>query len=429
MRKYSLVITVLFLFTALYYSCEREKTPVEVTDEMARDTLYDIMNYWYYWYDEVPDIDKNDYNNPYTLLEAMRYDELDKWSFVADYEEFIADMAGEFYGYGISIGLDEEDNARIAMIYSGSPLYAKGVRRGWIVKAINGYNISAIIKSGDSYTYNLAFSTSTSEFVFEKPDGTTWETSSTKSSFTVNTVLEYDTLNLKSGKTGHLVLESFKASTSGELEEAFSFFRDNNITDLIIDLRYNSGGYLTVAQEMSGYIAGNNLNSEIFALLRYNDKRSRNNYPYYFEETDIALDVTNIVFITTRATASASEAVINGLKPFFNIVSVGDTTYGKPMGMDGWVCSEKYIFYPVTFKIVNADQQGEYFGGLAPEIIGDDDLRYDFDDRREECLGEAIDYLENGTITSKSIKSHYKPVYMFNRPEWSDNMFSATPVR
>jgi len=375
----------------------------------------------------MPAIDKNNYSNPYTLLEALRYDELDKWSFVADYEEFMADMAGEFYGHGISIGVDEENNARIAMIYSGSPLYVQGVRRGWIVLTINGYDIAAVIKNGDAYTYNLIFSASTSDFVFKKPDGTIWETTSTKSSFTVNTVLEYDTLKLKSGTTGHLVLESFKGSTSAELEEAFDFFRDNNVSDLIIDLRYNSGGYLAVAQEMSDYIAGNTLNSEIFALLQYNDKRSRHNYPYYFGETSIPLDVSNIVFITSRATASASEALINGLKPFFNIVSVGDTTYGKPMGMDGWVCAEKYIFYPVTFKIVNAQGQGEYFGGLPPEITDRDDLEHDFNDRGEDCLQSAIDYLENGTISTKSKDIQYKPVYMFNRPEWSDNMYTTIP--
>lgn len=427
MRRNIIVSALLLLFITFAFSCEKKESPVKVTDEMARDTLYDIMEYWYYWHDNMPAINKKNYSNPYTLLEALRYDKLDRWSFVADYEKFMADMAGEFYGHGFSMGVDEEDNARIAMIYSESPLYIQGVRRGWIVSSINGHDIATVIKNGDAYTYNLIFSAPTSAFVFKKPDGTLWETTSTKSKFTINTVLEYDTLKLKSGTAGHLVLESFKSSTSAELEEAFDFFRDNNVSDLIIDFRYNSGGYLDVALEMSNYIAGNNLNSEIFSLLRYSDKRSRHNYSYYFGETSVPLDISNIVFITSRATASASEALINGLKPFFNIVSVGDTTYGKPMGMDGWACAEKYIFYPVTFKVVNAQGQGEYFGGLPPEIIGGDDLKHDFNDREEECLKYAIEYLENGTVTAKSEESRYRPVYMFNRPKWSDNMFTTIP--
>ena len=76
---------------------------------------------------------------------------------------------------------------------------------------------------------------------------------------------------------------------------------------------------------------------------------------------------------------------------------------------------------------MNAQGQGEYFGGLPPEIIGGDDLKHDFNDREEECLKYAIEYLENGTVTAKSEESRYRPVYMFNRPEWSDNMFTTIP--
>ena len=244
------------------------------------DTLYDIMEYWYYWHDNMPAINKKNYSNPYTLLEALRYDKLDRWSFVADYEKFMADMAGEFYGHGFSMGIDEEDNARIAMIYSGSPLYIQGVRRGWIVSSINGHDIATVIKNGDAYTYNLIFSTPTTAFVFKKPDGTLWETTSTKSKFTINTVLEYDTLKLKSGTAGHLVLESFKVRPRRNWRRLL-IFRDNNVSDLIIDLRYNSGGYLDVALEMSNYIA-ETTSTPKFSLLRYSDKRSRHNYSYYF---------------------------------------------------------------------------------------------------------------------------------------------------
>ncbi len=74
---------------------------------MARDSLYYLMRQWYYWYDQMPTVKKEDYTDPYELLEAMRYKTLDKWSFVADYNEFIAEMQGEFVGHGIRIGLDD----------------------------------------------------------------------------------------------------------------------------------------------------------------------------------------------------------------------------------------------------------------------------------------------------------------------------------
>src|SRR4030043_1928906 len=131
---------LLLIMLIVFASCRKEDPhPAgnEVTPAMARDTLYYIMKQWYYWYNLMPSVTKENYADPYDLLEALRYTEIDKWSFVADYEEFVAEMEGTFVGHGFRIGLDKSLNARIAMIYNNSPLYQEGVRRGWIVKKIN----------------------------------------------------------------------------------------------------------------------------------------------------------------------------------------------------------------------------------------------------------------------------------------------------
>ncbi len=132
------------LFLTLFASCKKDNVPpdVTVTPAMARDSLYYIMNEWYYWYDLMPTVNKDDYADPYELLDAMRYKELDRWSFVADYDEFMAEMQGTFVGHGFRIGVDDSGNASIAMIYNNSPLYANGVRRGWIVKKINDTDVA-----------------------------------------------------------------------------------------------------------------------------------------------------------------------------------------------------------------------------------------------------------------------------------------------
>ena len=82
----------------------------------------------------------------------------------------------------------------------------------------------------------------TNTFLFQKPDGTEVTYSSTKASFTINSVTAYDVLDLSSGKTGYLCFDSFIDPSEDELNEAFAFFKANNVTDLIIDLRYNGGG-------------------------------------------------------------------------------------------------------------------------------------------------------------------------------------------
>lgn len=425
------LIIIVFIFLSLFSSCKKnDPEPVivnELTDAMARDSLYYLMKQWYYWYDLMPSVKKEDYADPYKLLEAMRYQELDKWSFVADYNEFIAEMQGEFVGHGIRIGLDSDLKARIAMIYSKSPLYAEGVRRGWIVKSVNGYDIAKILIDHDATAYNTAMGASTAgitnKFVFVKPDATEVEISSTKSSFIINSVLQYDTLKLSSGVTGYLAFESFIEPSPEELAVAFDFFNSCNIQDLILDLRYNGGGYLYVAQGLASEIAGQAAynSGSVFATLQYNNKNLSQNYTYRFTVPASNLLLTRLVVITTRGTASASEAVMNGLRPYMNVVSIGDTTNGKPVGMNGWSVGEKYFFWPITFKIINKNNEGDYFDGIAPGKVVADDITHDFGDRNELCLKEAIHYLENGSFSTKGSVPFYRYTQYSEKPSWMNN--------
>jgi carboxyl-terminal processing protease len=235
--------------------------------------------------------------------------------------------------------------------------------------------------------------------------------------------LLYDTLHLSSGIAGHLVFESFILPSKAELETAFSFFKANNVTDLILDLRYNSGGYLNIAQQLASYIAGDSKTNIVFAKLSYNDKSQSANSTFPFLKTLYPLSLSRLVVITTRLTASASEAVMNGLDPHLNLVSIGDTTLGKPMGMNGWECKKKYYFWPVTFKIVNSVNEGEYYDGIVPSHIATDDITHDFGDRNEECLKEAISWLQTGLFSSKGAADFSRSTQFSEKPSWINNVF------
>ena len=423
-----------FILMFFILSCKKNDTTpppdTGLTPAMARDSLYALMNQWYYWYSYMPAVNKDNYADPYALLEAMRYKTLDKWSFVEDYDTFVAEMQGTFVGHGFRIGLDNQDNARIAEIYNLSPLYAEGVRRGWIVKSINGTAVAPILKSGDSNAYTNLIGPSTAGitnvFVFVKPDNTETTITSTKTTFTINSVILYDTLHLSSGITGHLVFDSFIQPSEQELNTAFGYFKACNVTDLILDLRYNSGGYLYIAQELASYVAGNALASDnsIFARLVYNDKNQAENYSYQFQPTTSPLTLNKLVVITSRLTASASEAVMNGLRPYMSIIGIGDTTYGKPVGMNGWDVGKKYFFWPVTFKMVNSNNQGDYYAGFPPAKAVADDITHDFNDRNELCLSESIHYLETGSVSAKRASIFYRHTGFSEKPAWMNNGFS-----
>jgi carboxyl-terminal processing protease len=421
---------IIILSLSLFASCKKDnvKPATTVTAAAARDSLYKIMNEWYLWYNLMPVVNKDNYADPYKLLDAMKYKTLDRWSFILNNEEHTAMLTGNFVGHGFMMMIDTSNNARIAMIYDKSDLYLNGVRRGWIVKKINGTNIAPIIISHDSTAYtNLlgkAEAGITNTFLFQKPDGTEVTISSTKSSFIMNTVMVADTLQLPSGITGHLVFDSFFYPAQSELASAFSYFKANNIKDLILDLRYNSGGQLNIAQTLASYIAGNSRAENVFVKLSFNDKNQESNVSYPFLNTAYSIDLQRIIIITSSSTASASEDVINGLKPFVNVVTIGGTTDGKPTGMTEWNIGNQYYIYPVEFKLVNKDDEGDFFGGIAPDAQILDDITRNFSDREELCLKAAISYLETGLVpTTKSMSQFHRQPQFSEKPAWMNNAF------
>ena len=432
MKKILIFVTIILL---LFTTCKKKEpipnSDIVTVDQEARDALYGVMNEWYLWYDVMPRVTPENYADPYELLDAMRYKTYDRWSFVEDYDAFNAYYAGSFVGHGYRIGLDETGKARIVFIYKNAPLYSEGVRRGWIVKKINGYDIATILRNGDGAAYSTAIGASvagiTNTFIFVKPDGAEITMSSTKATFNVNSVLLYDTIHLSAGKVaGHLVFESFIDPSIDELSTAFAFFKQNNVTDLILDLRYNSGGLLDVAQELASYIAGSSKVGTTFAKMLYNNKKQASNTIIAFKATDYPLGLTRLAVITSRSTASASEVVINGLRPHLQVVCIGDTTDGKPTGMNIWNYDNTFVFAPVTFKNVNSANQGDFFGGLLPGKLVSDDITHDFDNRNELCLKEAIKYLETGSVSTKGQSIFKKSMQISERPEWQNNLFVGT---
>ncbi len=424
------LILVALIFPLFITSCRKKDVPpVYTTDEMARDQLYDIMNQYYLWYNLMPVVTKDDYKTPYSLLDAMMYKTLDRWSFVETYDQYQAQMTGTFVGHGISMGLDASNQVRIAMIYKNSDLYSKGVRRGWIIKTLNGTALAPIFINNDGTAYSNLIGPSTAgitnTFVFQTPAGKDSTIASTKSSFITNPVLVADTLHLSSGIAGHIVLDQFFPPADVELDTAFAFFKRSNVTSLIVDLRYNGGGMLDLCATMASYIAGASYANTTFVGLAYNNKNTDQNTLFKFTAVANPVSVSKIVFINTRGTASASEDLINGLKPIFNsnIVCLGDTTNGKPVGMNGFPYSTSYVFWPICFKVVNSNGNGDFYTGIPPAKLVADDITHDFSDRSESNLKEAIYYLEHGTLSSKGEYIFRRSVLFSEKPDRMNNAF------
>jgi len=221
---------------------------------------------------------------------------------------------------------------------------------------------------------------------------------------TAPSIYKATTLTVGEKKVGYLMLKSFINSTNDELDAAFTKFKADGVTELVVDLRYNGGGWLDGSEHLASLITGGGLKDKLFTRLTYNGKHQDYNSDYHFKDYSQSLELTKVVFIATGGTASASEVVINGLKPYIEVAIIGDTTYGKPVGMNPMSHCD-YTLVPITFKLANADAYGDYFDGMPADCAADDDVTRDFGDPEEGSLKAALSYLNDKTCPAATVQS------------------------
>jgi carboxyl-terminal processing protease len=171
------------------------------------------------------------------------------------------------------------------------------------------------------------------------------------------------------------------------------------VSDLVVDLRYNGGGYVTVQEKLANYLAPAAANGNLMMKQEYNDKYTRYNSTENFKKLG-SLNLSRIFFIVSKSTASASELVINNLKPYMEVILLGpDDTYGKPVGYFPIPVGSWYIF-PVSFRSTNQKGEGAYFKGLPVAHKVADGLDKDWGDADEASLASALRYITTGKFTN-----------------------------
>ena len=184
---------------------------------------------------------------------------------------------------------------------------------------------------------------------------------------------------------GYLVYSAFESGFDQELFDVFKEFKSQNITELILDLRYNGGGDVTSANLISSCIAGDLCIDKTFASYRYNDGRMKvlgNQRPIqkfaYSQYDNLStslsaggLNLQKVYCLVTDDSASASELVINALRGIdIEVILIGTTTHGKNVGMEGvelTAGTDKYLFFPITFQAYNAKGFGDFENGFIPD--------------------------------------------------------------
>lgn len=379
--------------------------------DLVKDTALLATRDLYLWYDKIPTtFNPRSYADPAALMTAVRQYSIepgfsaavDRWSFAATQQQWNDVSSGVAGDFGLNVFFRQEGDLRVRAVEAASPAGRAGVRRGWRITGINGNG--NITTSNSSFIVQGVYQSSASSFAFQKPDGSTVNLSLNASTYQENPLVLDSVYAVNGRNVGYLAFNSFLGDTTAVqngFSRVFNRFAAQGIQDLVVDLRYNGGGYVNLAQTLADYLAPSSANGQVMMTQKFNANYSSYNSTDRFQKRG-SLNLNRVFFIVSSGTASASELLINSLKPYMDVLLVGPSkTHGKPVGyfpvpVGGW-----YVF-PVSFATVNKNGEGAYYDGLALNGQAADGLDKDWGDLLETALAAAVRYITTGVFRTSA---------------------------
>ena len=448
-----------FLFLFLFNSCRKDEVTLVLTPQQKwTSEVFTTMQAIYLWNDALPaKLDTAKYNTAEKALEYLSGlkinpttgQAIDHYSFL----DKIGNLSGEIsqgtssgdYGFMIVAGYNASGQVSffVNYVYKNSPAGKAGVVRSSEIISING---SSDVHPGvDSQGYldahsagytnivNALFSSTSASFGFKKSNGTTLTTSLNVASYSINSVLCDSVYAVGTKKVGYVVFNQFLgASSQTELTNTINKFQTGGVKYVIVDLRYNGGGSVETCEKFSSMLAPVSANAKMMytykmntALTEYYTAKNEN-FSTNFTKTN-TFEPTELYFIVSGSTASASELLINNLLPYYSgkLFLIGGTTYGKPCGF--WstpigytekqtTTKEGYDLYAVSFETVNANNEGGYYAGMTPGstkyngVAAYDSYYLDWGNVNDLCLAQAINHISGGAFKVPSSLQKAKQV-------------------
>lgn len=402
---------LLFFSAFVLVGCHDDMDDViRPTSELdIKNFIWRGMNYIYLYKNEVPDLadtrfasqeELNEFLTSFSSPEDLFYDGLvaseDDFSFlVDDYIELEKSLDGIRVSNGMQYGLrrysETSDNVLgyVRYVLPNTSAEEKGITRGMLFNSIDGVQLTvenfARLLEPETYTIGLA-QIENGEI---SPTGETITLE--KEEYTTNPVFIAKILPTENAKVGYLMYNGFTGTFDAVLNDTFGLFQAENITHLVLDLRYNGGGSVETANDLGSMITGQ-FTDEVFYTEQWNEE-----FQTYYEQNDPealinrfnakistgaqinSLNLNEVYVLTTLRTASASELLINGLDPYINVIQVGSSTTGKFQASTTIYDSPNfkrsdanpghtYAIQPLIYKTLNAVGKTDYFNGLPPDI-------------------------------------------------------------
>lgn len=350
----------------------------------------------YLWYNEIEDVNPAAYSNVETYFQQLKTAELtpggnekDKfhWSQPTDVLQSNTEQ-GVIYGYGISWENDRGDMV-VALVEPYSVAFNAGITRGMKLQRVDDIVLATLSSAEVSRLMTVLYPSqrdASHVFRFETLDNQLKTITLTASDNDLYAVHETRLHQVAGSRTlyGYLLFNTHHAHAEYELIESIKWLKERNIDKLILDVRYNGGGYLDIASQLSYMISGVFSEGKVFEKMIFNDKHTAINpvtgealVPVGFHKTTLGfsvepgvalptLDLSEVTIITGAGTCSASESIINALAGAgVRVTLIGDTTCGKPYGaymIDN--CGTSY--FTTQFRGENSKGFGDYSDGFIP---------------------------------------------------------------
>ncbi len=319
---------------------------------------------------------------------------------------------GQFTGFGFRNRTDSGNRPFILDVFEASPAAEAGLQRGDEVVAVDQGSgfvpVSQSLANGDAFADLLGpADVGVQRGLRLLRNGVTFDVQMTKRTVTIDPVVLVRTLPM-AGTTGvgYLHLRSYISTADTQLRDAFAQFRAQDVRDFIVDLRYNGGGLVSTAELINNLFGGDRTTQDVQYEVVFSPAKSVQNSTARFQPQPQSTRPVRIAFLTTDATASASEININSLKPWVEAAIVGSDTYGKPVGQLAFdlanSCEDRLRL--VTFKTVNSLGEGDFYDGIASSMqfacAASDTLAAPMNDAGDGLTGAALGWLATGACGS-----------------------------
>jgi C-terminal processing protease CtpA/Prc len=438
--KFFLLILVVGVFSCKKDTVEPTTTTTSNTtntttspNAAANSWVYDQLKEWYLWSDKLPSKDKtnltlvtgkdgeDDITKYYFYSLLNDYPNTDRFSWI---RENIADLTNSLSGVSTAFGFSRTavylDNTQtnvvffISNVITNSPADKAGLKRGDIVLTINGTQINStnyatLISNNEIATFGLAEYKNNTYVLSGKTIVVT------KALIQNDPVQYWKVIGKGNKKIGYLLYTQFLGAYEDKLKQVFAEFKTKGVNELVLDLRINGGGLISTADLLSSLIVKNPNTNNVIHQDEWN-ANIKAKYPSVATPTKFTIQTNNLnlnrlVVLTSNGTASASELIINSLRPYMEVVIVGQNTYGKNVGsitLKDETSPARWAWgmQPIVLRTVNSKGESAYGtkSGFSPDYLVSDNV-YPFKpwgDESETLLKKALEVITGVVIPAET---------------------------